>query len=140
MGRRKLVVIKGGRSAHRACRPLTGGQASATPATASAPAGKPRKQKPMSRAELLRRIQELRARDAKTKPGATKDRAPTRSAPKSPLSSASTASKAGTKGKAKAVSQPKAATGRRAITPQPYYGVEMKSVDGRWGQMHPESE
>ncbi|MFE6938801.1 hypothetical protein [Streptomyces chartreusis] len=24
--------------------------------------------------------------------------------------------------------------------PQPYYGVEMKFIDGRWVQMHPDSE
>ncbi|MEV6676697.1 hypothetical protein AB0N09_07470 [Streptomyces erythrochromogenes] len=138
VGRKKLVVIKGGRSAHRACRPLTGGRAAAAPATVPAPAGKPRKQKPMSRTELLRRIQELRARDAKRKPPATKDRAAARSTPTSPQPKAAAKTRAGTKGKAAPRPQPTADRG--AVTSPPYYGVEMKSIDGRWVQMHPESE
>ncbi|MFD5008608.1 hypothetical protein [Streptomyces chartreusis] len=31
--------------------------------------------------------------------------------------------------------------GKRPVPPpQPYYGVEMKFIDGRWVQMHPDSE
>ncbi|WP_371660217.1 hypothetical protein [Streptomyces sp. NBC_00280] len=114
MSKKKLVIIKGGQAAHRACRPLTGGE---SPASAALP-GRARKQKEMSRTELLRRIQELRERDAKKKPQAAKSQPRAR-----PKAKAST----------KRATSPNTA-------PQPYYGVEMKSVDGRWVQMHPESE
>ncbi|MFF3247053.1 hypothetical protein ACFYWY_25735 [Streptomyces sp. NPDC002870] len=113
MAKKKLVIIKGARAAHRACRLLTGGE----PAASAAPPGRARKQKQMSRTELLRRIQELRERDAKKKPQA--------------------------KGQPRPRPKAKASTKRATsptIAPQPYYGVEMKSVDGRWVQMHPESE
>ncbi|WP_133243214.1 hypothetical protein [Streptomyces scopuliridis] len=114
MAKKKLVIIKGGRAAHRSCRPLTGGE----PPASAAPPGRARKRKQMSRTELLRRIQELRERDAKKKPQAAKGQ---------PIS------------RPKAKASTKRATSP-TIAPQPYYGVEMKSVDGRWVQMHPESE
>ncbi len=83
----------------------------------------------MSRAELLKRIEELRARDAKKKPAA---RPQPRSSQPKPKPKATA--------KAKAAPRPGGAAGRRPTAPQPYYGVEMKSVGGRWVQMHPESE
>ncbi|MET4921836.1 hypothetical protein P3L51_05650 [Streptomyces sp. PSRA5] len=73
----------------------------------------------ISRAELLKRIEASRKRDAKKKPGAVKARPADRpEPPKAPHRS------------------------NRPVVPppQPYYGVEMKFIDGRWVQMHPDSE
>ncbi|MFC9812510.1 hypothetical protein ACFVJM_10640 [Streptomyces virginiae] len=133
MARRKLITLRGGRSAHRACGPSADGRPRVAPSPGAAPAATPLaqqqkpKQKPMSRAELLKRIEELRARDAKKKPAA---RPQPRSSQPQPKPKATA--------KAKAAPRPSAAAAR--TTPQPYYGVEMKSVGGRWVQMHPESE
>lgn len=87
------------------------------PASA-APPDWARKQKQMSRTELLRRIQKLRERDAKKKPQAAKGQPSPRPRVKAPSKNATNPTTA----------------------PPPYYGVEMKLIDGRWVQMHPESE
>ncbi|GGZ87351.1 hypothetical protein ACFOOM_24585 [Streptomyces echinoruber] len=72
----------------------------------------------ISRAELLRKIEALRKRDAKMKPGAAKVQPAGR--PKRPTASH---------------------RGKRPVPPpQPFYGVEMKFINGRWVQMHPDSE
>lgn len=82
-----------------------------------APAPK-QKQKQISRAELLRRIEKLRERDAKKKSQEAKGRPTPRPKTTIPTRRAATP----------------------AIKPQPYYGVDMKPINGRWVQMHPESE
>ncbi|MER6483024.1 hypothetical protein ABT264_05730 [Streptomyces virginiae] len=139
MARKKLITLKGGRPAHRACGPSAGGRPRVAPSPGAAPAATPfakqqkPKQKPMSRAELLKRIEELRARDAKKKPTARPQPRSSQPKPKSRATAKATA-------KAKAAPRPGGAAGRRPTAPQPYYGVEMKSVGGRWVQMHPESE
>ncbi|KOV30974.1 hypothetical protein [Streptomyces sp. H021] len=141
MARKKLITLKGGRSAHRACGPSAVGRPRVAPspgaaaaATALAKQQKPKqKQKPMSRAELLKRIEELRARDARKKAAA-------RPQPRSPQPKAKPKPKPAATTKAKAAPRPGAGSARRPTAPQPYYGVEMKSVGGRWVQMHPESE
>ncbi|GAA3062760.1 hypothetical protein GCM10017562_30240 [Streptomyces roseofulvus] len=118
---KKLVLVRDGRPAHRACRPVTGVPvrlAAARAAAAAAAAPKPAK--PMSRAEMLRRIDELRRRDARKK--------------------AAPAKKAAADKKAAGLARKPPAPGARSSRPQPYYGVEMKSVGGTWVQMHPESE
>ncbi|MEU4353610.1 hypothetical protein [Streptomyces virginiae] len=143
MARKKLVVMSGGRSAHRSCRPSAGGpRVASTPGAARAATAvvKQQKQKPMSRTELLKRIQELRARDAKKKPAAAKDRSAARLQPKSTQPKSKTKAPTKAKAKAKAVPRANAAATHRTTTPPPYYGVEMKCIDGRWVQMHPESE
>ncbi len=71
----------------------------------------------MSRAELLRRLEELRKRDTKTKVQGKKRQPGPRSEPKVTSARASVPAK-----------------------PQPYSGVEMKYRNGEWIQMHPESE
>ncbi|MFI1501130.1 hypothetical protein [Streptomyces platensis] len=111
MSNKKLVTIEGGQSVHRSCRPPTG---SKSPFSAAAPV-RAKKQKPMSRDELLRRIAVLRERDAQNADVAAKGRSGTRRRPKSQRSHPSAG-------------------------PQPYYGVEMKRIAGQWVQMHPESE
>ncbi|KOU81117.1 hypothetical protein ADK61_08680 [Streptomyces sp. XY66] len=139
MARKKLITLKGGRSAHRACGPSAVGRPRVAPSPGAAPAAtalakqqKP-KQKPMSRAELLKRIEELRAQDARKKAAA-------RPQPRSPQPKAKPKPKPAATTKAKAAPRPGAGAARRPTAPQPYYGVEMKSVGGRWVQMHPESE
>jgi hypothetical protein len=114
VARKKLVFAAGGQPVHRACRSTTD-----RPSTRSAaPPGLTRAPKDISRAELLKRIEALRKRDAKMKPGAA--RVQPRDRPKPPT--------APHRGK------------RPVPSPQPYYGVEMKFIDGRWVQMHPDSE
>ncbi|CAL9545211.1 hypothetical protein SUDANB106_04336 [Streptomyces sp. enrichment culture] len=114
VARKKLVLTTAGQPAHRACRPATG----RSPSRPAAPSGPVRAPKDISRAELLRRIEALRKRDAKTKPGAAKVRPARRPKP-----------------------QAASHRGKRPVPPpQPYYGVEMKFIDGRWVQMHPDSE
>ncbi|MBM9435754.1 hypothetical protein [Actinacidiphila bryophytorum] len=76
-----------------------------------------KKQRPMSRAELLKRIEELRRLDAKKPQAAKNPRPRPRSEPR--VVSAHTAA---------------------SLEPQPYAGVEMKYRNGQWVQMHPESE
>ncbi|WP_405389558.1 hypothetical protein OG596_17505 [Streptomyces sp. NBC_01102] len=113
---KKLVRLNGNRPAHRGCGPLLAGKT----ASASAQRGLavPKKtQRPMSRAELLKRIEELRKRDAKKKVVVKKRQPRSRPEPKM--------------------------TSVRAATPpapQPFSGVEMKYRNGRWIQMHPDSE
>ncbi|MGV9625431.1 hypothetical protein [Streptomyces sp. NPDC003487] len=111
---RKKLVFAGGQPVHRACQ-LSKDRSSTPP---MAPAGLNRPSKDISRAELLKRIDALRKRDAKLKPRAAKVQPVDR--PKRPT--------APHRGK------------RPVIPPQPYYGVEMKFIDGRWVQMHPDSE
>ncbi|MEU0394512.1 hypothetical protein ABZ208_17385 [Streptomyces sp. NPDC006208] len=115
MARKKLTFTPGGQPAHRACqsapdRPPT--RAAATPGPARAP-------KDISRAELLKRIEALRKRD-----------------PKMNLR----AKKAQPGGRPKPPPTAPRRNQRPVAPPQPYYGVEMKSLDGRWVQMHPDSE
>ncbi len=114
VARKKLVFATGGQPVHRACQSTTDRSSSRS----AAPPGLTRAPKDISRAELLKRIEALRKRDATMKPSAAKvqpaDRAKPRTAPH---------------------------RGKRPVPPpQPYYGVEMKSIDGRWVQMHPDSE
>ncbi|MFD4319037.1 hypothetical protein [Streptomyces sp. NPDC058548] len=128
VSKKKLTTLNGRRPAHRACRPgpdtstvtvtFTGIRVGPEPPAPFAGLPQASKQKQMSRAALLKRIEELRQRDAKKKAQTTKTQ---------PRSHAKT------KGASARTSTP--ATGS-----QPYYGVEMKSVNGRWVQMHPESE
>ncbi|WP_031014366.1 hypothetical protein [Streptomyces sp. NRRL F-5727] len=128
---KKLVLVRDGRPAHRACRPVTGVPvrlAAARAAAAAAAAPKPAK--PMSRTEMLRRIDELRRRDARKKAASAKKAAPEKKA--APVRAA------GKKKAGRATKPP--APGLPSSRPQPYYGVEMKSVGGAWVQMHPESE
>ncbi|MGW7284785.1 hypothetical protein ACWGH4_04700 [Streptomyces sp. NPDC054847] len=73
----------------------------------------------MSRAELMKRLEKLRKQDAAKKPQVTAK------ARISPRPKPTTAAKR---------------TRSTVATPQPYYGVEMKSIGGRWVQMHPDSE
>ncbi|MEU3945546.1 hypothetical protein [Streptomyces sp. NPDC029526] len=115
VSRKKLVLTAGGQPLHRSCQAARAPSAprSATPATVLT-----RAPKDISRAELLKRIDALRKRDAKKKAGAAKVRSAVRPKP----------STAPQRGK------------RPDIPPQPYYGVEMKFIDGRWVQMHPDSE
>ncbi|MFI1432019.1 hypothetical protein [Streptomyces lydicus] len=115
MAKKKLVIIKGGRPAHRACRPPAGGE----PPASAAPPGRARNTKQMSRTELLRRIEELRQRDAKKKPQVAKGQSGKRPGPRP---------------------QATVRANSRTVAPPPYYGVEMKRLNGRWVQMHPESE
>ncbi|MDX2294688.1 MULTISPECIES: hypothetical protein [Streptomyces] len=129
---KKLVLVRDGRPAHRACRPVTGVPvrlAAARAAAAAAAAPKPAK--PMSRAEMLRRIDELRRRDARKKAASAKKAAPAKKA---------AADKKAAGKKAAGLARKPPAPGARSSRPQPYYGVEMKSVGGTWVQMHPESE
>ncbi|GAA4011596.1 hypothetical protein GCM10022232_61460 [Streptomyces plumbiresistens] len=102
---------------HRACQSTTGRSA--------APPGLTRATKDISRAELLKRIEALRKRDAKMKQGAAK-RKPG-------------AAKVQPADRSKPPTAPH--RGKRPVPPpQPYCGVEMKFIDGRWVQMHPDSE
>jgi hypothetical protein len=114
VARKKLVFTTGGQPVHRACQSTTGRsspRSAASPSLIRAP-------KDISRAELLRKIEALRKRDAEKKPGAAKARPA--DCPKPPTASH---------------------RGKRPVPPpQPYYGVEMKFIDGRWVQMHPDSE
>ncbi|KAA6210263.1 hypothetical protein CP979_27140 [Streptomyces filamentosus] len=131
VSKKKLTTISGGRPAHRACCPAPAPDTSTVTVTfapvrvgpGSSPAfvGLPQapKQKQMSRATLLKRIEELRKADAKKRAKATARQQPRTRAKPMP---------AGPR------------IGVRSSTPQPYYGVEMKKVDGRWVQQHPESE
>ncbi|MFD4114129.1 hypothetical protein ACFV85_24450 [Streptomyces niveus] len=73
----------------------------------------------ISRAELLKRIEASRKRDAKKKP--TVKARPVADRPKPPKA-------------------PHRSNRPVVPPPQPYYGVEMKFIDGRWVQMHPDSE
>ncbi|MEU3100204.1 hypothetical protein [Streptomyces griseoflavus] len=128
VARKKLVLTAGGQPVHRACRT----SADRLPGRSATPSGITRAPKDISRDEMLRRIAALRKGDAKaqpkpgavTKPGAPKKRGtakvPPARRPKPPVTS-----HRGTQ-----ASRP----------PQPYYGVEMKFIDGRWVQMHPDSE
>ncbi len=128
VARKKLVFTASGQPVHRACRP----SADRLPGRSATPSGITRAPKDISRDEMLRRIAALRKGDAKakpkpgavTKPGAPKKRGtakvPPARRPKPPVTS-----HRGTQ-----ASRP----------PQPYYGVEMKFIDGRWVQMHPDSE
>lgn len=119
----------------------------AAEAAAAAAARKPKPPKPMNRAEMLRRIDELRRRDARKaaeqgrgKAGAVgggRGAKPAKPAKDVPAPRAGGSREAG-RGQGRTPS-----SGVRAAAPagpQPYYGVEMKSVGGRWVQMHPESE
>ncbi|MFF7544849.1 hypothetical protein ACFZCU_14690 [Streptomyces canus] len=114
VSRKKLVFATGGQPVHRACRSTKdrlSTRSAASPVLARAP-------KDISRAELLKRIEALRKRDAKAKPGTAKTRPADRLKPPT---------------------APR--RGKRTVSPlQPYYGVEMKFIDGRWVQMHPDSE
>lgn len=102
----------------------------------------------MSRAELLRRLDELRRRDARKK-GAESTGGAAAGKPK-PARKATAAKKAaartgssGTAARGPRRTPSDSAGGVRAVASggsQPYYGVEMKSVGGRWVQMHPDSE
>ncbi|MBJ7004974.1 hypothetical protein ACFYMX_15970 [Streptomyces griseofuscus] len=84
----------------------------------AAPPGLTRAPKDISRAELLKKIEALRKRDAKMKPGAAKVQPADR--PKQPTAPH---------------------CGKRPVPPpQPFYGVEMKFINGRWVQVHPDSE
>ncbi|WP_406384530.1 hypothetical protein [Streptomyces sp. NBC_01618] len=114
VSRKKLVFATGGEPVHRACQSNTDRSSTRS----AAPFGLPRAPKDISRAELLKRIEALRKRDTKMKPGAAKPQRAERSKPPA----------APRRGK------------RLVHPPQPYYGVEMRSIDGRWVQMHPDSE
>ncbi|MCX5401334.1 hypothetical protein [Streptomyces sp. NBC_00102] len=134
VSKKKLTTIGGRGPAHRNCRPGSGSGSGPDTSTvtvtrirvgpkpsrpvAGLPEAPKQKQKQMSRATLLKRIEELRQRDAKKKAQTAKTQ------PRS---------------RAKTKATP-ARTGAPTAGSQPYYGVEMKSVDGRWVQMHPESE
>ncbi|MFI6108679.1 hypothetical protein [Streptomyces sp. NPDC051310] len=110
MSRKKLVLATGGRPMHRACRSAAGRSA--------VPPGLTRAPQDISRAELLRRIEALRERDARAKPGTTKVQPASRPE-----------------------RRPAPHRGQRPPRPpQPYYGVDMKFIDGRWVQMHPDAE
>ncbi|MCT7356677.1 hypothetical protein N4P33_31700 [Streptomyces sp. 15-116A] len=107
---KKLVFAPGGLPVHRACR--------STPDRSAAPTRVTRVPKDISRAELLKRIEALRKRDPKMKSGVAHVQPAGR--PKPPTAPH---------------------RGKRVVAPpQPYYGVEMKFIDGRWVQMHPDSE
>ncbi|MFE6786171.1 hypothetical protein ACFVFF_28335 [Streptomyces sp. NPDC057680] len=136
---KKLVLVRDNRPAHRACRPVTGVPVRvAAEAAAAAAARKPKAPKPMSRAEMLRRIDELRRRDARRAAEQGRGKAGGRGAK----------SVGGGRGAAKSAKSAKSVKkvpgpgvgGSGEAGPQPYYGVEMKSVGGRWVQMHPDSE
>jgi hypothetical protein len=114
VARKNLVFATGGQPVHRACQSTTDRSSTRSPA----PPGLTRAPKDISRAELLKRIEALRKRDTKMKPGAAKVQPAGR--PKPPIAPH---------------------RGKRPVSPpQPYYGVEMKPIDGRWVQMHPDSE
>ncbi|MFD9613123.1 hypothetical protein ACFWWS_27600 [Streptomyces sp. NPDC059083] len=139
---KKLVLVRGGLPAHRACRPVTGVPVQAAKAAAAASrAAAPKPDKPMSRAEMLRQIDELRRRDARKKAA---EAAGTASAKKvSPRKAAARKDAPAVRGRGRSSAAPAAVTRSGAPVsrqPQPYYGVEMKSVGGQWVQMHPESE
>ncbi|MEV6759582.1 hypothetical protein AB0N16_02815 [Streptomyces sp. NPDC051105] len=120
---KKLVFATDGQPVHRACRTTTDRPPSRPPSRPSArPAAAPtrltRAPKDISRAELLKRIEALRKRDAKKKPVAVKTQPGGRPKPPKPPH-----------------------LGKRPVPPpQPYSGVEMKFIGGRWVQMHPDSE
>jgi hypothetical protein len=114
VARKKLVLAAGGQPVHRACRSTTDRSSTRSPA----PSGLTRAPKDISRAELLKRIEALRKRDATMKARAAKAQPAKR--PKPPT--------APHRGKLP------------VRPPQPYSGVEMKFIDGRWVQMHPDSE
>lgn len=116
VSKKKLVLLNSNRPAHRGCRPLSAPE-SIPVRTPRSLATQRKKQRPMSRAELLRRLEELRKRDTKKKVQG-KERQP---GPRS---------------------EPKVTSARAAVPakPQPYSGVEMKYRNGEWVQMHPESE
>ncbi|MEU9396725.1 hypothetical protein AB0D86_42855 [Streptomyces sp. NPDC048324] len=114
VARKKLVFAPGGQPLHRCCQSTTDRSATRS----GAPTGLTRAPKDIERAELLKRIEALRKRDAKTKPQAAMVRPADR--PKPPTAP-------------RRANQPVA-------PPQPYHGVEMKFIDGRWVQMHPDSE
>lgn len=114
VARKKLVFAADGQPVHRACQSAT----DRSPTRSAAPPGLTRAPKDISRAELLKKIEALRKRDAKMKPGAAKVQSADR--PKQPT--------APHRGK------------RPVPPPQPFYGVEMKFINGRWVQMHPDSE
>ncbi|MFC8172318.1 hypothetical protein [Streptomyces sp. NPDC057325] len=130
VSKKKLTTVNGLRPAHRACRPAPGPDTSTVTVTftgirggtgtPSPFAGLPQapKQKQMSRAKLLKRIEELRQRDEEKKARAAKAQ------PRPRIRTKAASPRSGTP----------------AAGSQPYYGVEMKSVNGRWVQMHPESE
>ncbi|MEU1789382.1 hypothetical protein ABZ553_26630 [Streptomyces sparsogenes] len=113
MARKKLVFASGGQPVHRACQSTT----DRSPTRSAAPTGLTRASKDISRAELLKRIEALRKRDAKMKGAAKVQPAGRPKPPRAPHRSK-----------------------RPVAPPQPYYGVEMKFIDGRWVQMHPDSE
>ncbi|QWA25190.1 hypothetical protein KJK32_39085 [Streptomyces sp. JCM17656] len=114
VGRKKLVFTTGGQPVHRNCQSDTGRSVTrpvVLPGLVRAP-------KDISRAELLKRIAALRKRDTKLKPSTAK-------APRAERLKPATAPRRGQ---------------GPVPPPQPYYGVEMKFIDGRWVQMHPDSE
>ncbi|WP_073915563.1 hypothetical protein [Streptomyces sp. CB02009] len=143
---KKLVLVRDDRPAHRACRPVTGVPVRvAAEAAAAAAARKPKPPKPMSRTEMLRRIDELRRRDARKAAEQGRGKAGAVGGGRGAKSAKSAKSAGGGRGVAKPAKSVKNVPGPRVggsgeAGPQPYYGVEMKSVGGRWVQMHPDSE
>ncbi|MGW1252767.1 hypothetical protein [Streptomyces sp. NPDC002535] len=145
---KKLVLVRDDRPAHRACRPVTGVPVRvAAEAAAAAAARKPKPPKPMSRTEMLRRIDELRRRDARRAAEQGRGKAGGRGAKSvgGGRGANSAKSPGGGRGAAKSAKSVKKVPGPGVggsgeAGPQPYYGVEMKSVGGRWVQMRPDSE
>ncbi|WP_157870049.1 MULTISPECIES: hypothetical protein [unclassified Streptomyces] len=72
----------------------------------------------------------MKSRKVAGKPAAAKKVTAKKAAPK-PAASA---------GRSRGRSGSSPVGGAAAAQPQPYYGVEMKSIGGRWVQMHPDSE
>lgn len=139
VARKKLVLAADGRPVHRACH-SPAARPSARPAAPSS--GLIRAPKDISRAELLRRIEALRKRDAKKKPTVAKKATV---AKKPSVGQKPQAAKVSRGAKVPSAGRPAASAsshrGKGAvIPPQPYYGVEMKFINGRWVQMHPDSE
>lgn len=131
VSKKKLTMINGGRPAHRACRPSPSTDTRTVTVTFTGTRVAPQaplplgglsqapKRKQMSRAALLKRIEELRQMDEKKRGAQTVKKSPRPRAKTNPASRRTSTTAAGA---------------------QPYYGVEMKSVNGQWVQMHPESE
>ncbi|AEM85875.1 hypothetical protein [Streptomyces violaceusniger] len=114
VGKKKRVFATGGQPVHRTRQSPTDRSATRS----AAPPGLIRAPKDISRAKLLKRIEALRKLNAKMKPGAAKAQSADRPKPPTALH-----------------------LGKRPNpSPQPYYGVDMKFTDGRWVQMHPDSE
>ncbi|MEU8591811.1 hypothetical protein AB0C59_33230 [Streptomyces sp. NPDC048664] len=102
MARKTLVFAADGQPAHRACQSAT----DRSPTRSAAPPGLTRAPKDISRAELLKKVEALRKHDAKMKPGAAKAQPADRPSSRQ---------------------RHTAASGR---SPQPFYGVEMKFIQG----------